>query len=527
MLLVGLPVMGLVLWLGALSDRENAEDARVAARRVIDIADARLGSVVTTLNDLGVRGVESCRPVHLEAMRQASFANSALKEISVIAANGKVLCTDTGLGTQQREVITPPPGAEANEVFVEVLRLPERSEHAVRLRRLGSNGISLAGLVPSALLLPQSANRGGPFGAHVRLVTRDGTLVADRGRLPENVRPGDVFVGTAQSARTGLQATVSTERTYSVEHEELRKVGIVIAAILAVVILSFCLLLMRRPKDDPVAEIKRALAAGEFVPYFQPIVDIRSGRLRGVETLMRRRKPDGTIVVPAAFIPLLESTGLIVEATRVLMRQVCTDLGPALSQRPYLHVAFNLTAQHFGDETIVSDLRNIFGGSLIKFDQVVLEVTERQPLENLTETRRVIAAIQGLGAKIAIDDVGTGHSGLSYMLKLGVDIIKIDKMFIDAVGTDRNSSKIIETLIDLAHNMRMEVVAEGVESFEQVVFLRDLGIRAAQGYVFAPPLPLSSFLQLLEAIDPIAAAADGAVAADTSDRASLPAVAVA
>ena len=84
--------------------------------------------------------------------------------------------------------------------------------------------------------------------------------------------------------------------------------------------------------------------------------------------------------------------------------------------------------------------------------------------------------------QVAIDDVGTGHSGLSYMLKLGVDIIKIDKMFIDALGTDRNSNTIIETLIDLAQNMRMEIIAEGVESFEQVVHLRELGIRAAQGY---------------------------------------------
>jgi sensor c-di-GMP phosphodiesterase-like protein len=133
----------------------------------------------------------------------------------------------------------------------------------------------------------------------------------------------------------------------------------------------------------------------------------------------------------------------------------------------------------------------------------VLEVTERQPLDNLTETRRIIAALQGLGIEIAIDDVGSGHSGLSYMLKLGVDIIKIDKMFIDAIGTDRNSATIIETLIELARNLRMDIIAEGVESFEQVVFLRDLGVRAAQGYVFAPALPGASFLQLIEAIDPL------------------------
>ena len=192
--------------------------------------------------------------------------------------------------------------------------------------------------------------------------------------------------------------------------------------------------------------------------------------------------------------------------TRDLMRRVCVEAGAALGCRPALEDIVQFAGQLFADEAIVKDVRKIFAGSPIKLSQVVLEVTEREPIENLTETRRVIAALQGLGVRIAIDDVGTGHSGLSYMLKLGVDIIKIDKMFVDAIGTDRNSTTIVETLIDLAHNMRMDVVAEGVENFEQVMHLRDLGIRSAQGYVFAPPLPGSAFLQLVEAIDPLPAA---------------------
>jgi EAL domain-containing protein (putative c-di-GMP-specific phosphodiesterase class I) len=185
------------------------------------------------------------------------------------------------------------------------------------------------------------------------------------------------------------------------------------------------------------------------------------------------------------------------------MRRARDEIGPAYRRRPKLQVGFNLAAAHFANETIVKDVRTIFEDSPIRLSQVVLEVTERQPIENLTETRRIIAALQGLGVTISIDDVGTGHSGLSYMLKLGVDSIKIDKMFIDAIGTDRNSATIVETLIELARNLRMDIVAEGVESFEQVVFLRDLGIRAAQGYVFAPPLPTASFLTLVDAIDPL------------------------
>jgi sensor c-di-GMP phosphodiesterase-like protein len=219
--------------------------------------------------------------------------------------------------------------------------------------------------------------------------------------------------------------------------------------------------------------------------------------------LVRWRKPDGTLVSPGAFIPLMESGGLIHKLTRNLMQKVCVEAGPTIGRRPDLRISFNFAGKLFSEPTIVKDVQNIFSSSPIKFSQVVLEVTERDPIENFTETRQIIAALQGLGVRIAIDDVGTGHSGLSYMLKLGVDIIKIDKMFVDAIGTDRNSTTIVETLVDLARNMRMDVVAEGVENFEQVMHLRALGVRLAQGYVFAPALPGSSFLQLVEAIAPL------------------------
>jgi len=235
-------------------------------------------------------------------------------------------------------------------------------------------------------------------------------------------------------------------------------------------------------------------------------VDIRTGQLRGAEVLARWRKSDGTIALPGTFIPLAEQSGLIFDLTRALMRQVGKELGPALLHRPYIKIGFNLVARHFANEEIVQDVAEVFKNTNIRLSQLVLEMTEREPIENLSETRSVIAALQGLGVRVAIDDVGTGHGGLSYMLKLGVDIIKIDKMFVDAIGVDRNATTIVETLIDLAQSMRMDIVAEGVESFEQVLHLRNLGVRGAQGFVFAPPLPGCSFLELLEAIDPLSKA---------------------
>ncbi len=315
---------------------------------------------------------------------------------------------------------------------------------------------------------------------------------------------GPNFVANIGSDKFGFDVEILTARArIAAEHADLKWIGFVGAGIIMVAFAAFVALIPRRSPRNPLTEIEHALDAGEFIPYYQPIVDIRSGQLCGAEVLVRWRKPDGTLVSPAAFIPLMESGGLIHKLTRNLMQKVCVEVGPSIGRRPDLKISFNFAGKLFSEPTIVKDVQNIFSGSPIKFSQVVLEVTERDPIENFTETRQIIAALQGLGVRIAIDDVGTGHSGLSYMLKLGVDIIKIDKMFVDAIGTDRNSTTIVETLVDLARNMRMDVVAEGVENFEQVMHLRALGVRLRKAMFLHRPLPGSSFLQLVEAIAPL------------------------
>jgi sensor c-di-GMP phosphodiesterase-like protein len=314
----------------------------------------------------------------------------------------------------------------------------------------------------------------------------------------------DAFVATRRSDRLGMVATITLPRAaLNAEAERLRGQATAFAAAILVAFFALAVFIPWRRSHDPLGEFEQAIAANEFVPYYQPVVDIRSGRLRGAEVLVRWRKADGSLVFPSAFIPLAESSGLIVPLTRALMRRVCDEIGEMIACRPDLKISFNLAAPHFADDRIVAEVRDIFGPSCLPLRQVVLEVTERQPLENLAAARRIIAGLQELGCGVAIDDVGTGHGGLSYILKLGADTIKIDKLFIDSIDSEHHSTTILETLVDLARSMRMDVVAEGVENFEQVLKLRDLGILAAQGHVFSPPLPTSSFMQLVEAIAPV------------------------
>jgi sensor c-di-GMP phosphodiesterase-like protein len=505
-LLAGAPLVAFDFWLSGLIDRQGQEDVNASARRAIALADSRVSTVTDALDELAAGGVGTCEPGNINAMRHAAFATIPIKEIAILGPGGTALCTHLGLPSGVRDLVSSEPLTGGYTLDVVTLAT---GGHAVRLRRKAGNGPnSIAALVPAVLFLPQVSSQGSPFSAYARVVTRGGSVIGQIG-APAALKSGATFSARESSGKYGFGVEISLPRSGVIaNHAGIERLGMLAALAIILFLVCFVVLVPRRAPNNPVDALQRALAAGEFVPYYQPIVDIRSGQLRGAEVLVRWKKADGSLVLPGAFIPLAESSGLIREMTRDLMRRVCIEAGAAIGRRPALKISFNFAGQLFGDDSIVKDVRGIFSGSPIKLPQVVLEVTERDPIENFTATRQTIAALQGLGVRIAIDDVGTGHSGLSYMLKLGVDIIKIDKMFVDAIGTDRNSTTIVETLVDLAHNMRMDVVAEGVENFEQVMHLRELGIRSAQGYVFAPPLPGGAFLQLIEAIDPLPAAAE-------------------
>ncbi len=497
-------------WLDNLIDRQGQDEVALSARRSITLAESRIQRVIVTLDDLLARGVDACGPAQIQGLRRATFATTPIKELSIVAPDGQTLCNDLGIPLGPRKVLGSQVISKSGELTFDVLEVGDRQDRLVRIRRRAAGGQSIAALVPSELFMAQVSTQGTTLPAHTRTTLHDGTIVGEVGASQQGHDP--VFVASRVSDRFGLAVTVALPRA-AIGRSALRELGFAVSAVVALLIIAFAALLPWRQKSDAITDIERAIKAGEFIPYYQPIVDITSGRLRGAEVLIRWKRADGSIVGPAAFIPLAESSGLIVEMTRRLMSKVRDELGAAYGRRPQLRIGFNLAAQHFADERIVTDVRRIFERSPIQYSQIMLELTERQPVESLTAARRVIAAIQGLGAKVAIDDVGAGHSGLSYMLKLGVDVIKIDKIFVDAVGNDNNSMHIIETLVDLANNMRMEIVAEGVENFEQAVALRNYGIRSAQGYLFAPPLPGSSFLKLIEAIEPLGSSQGGLSAA--------------
>lgn len=273
-------------------------------------------------------------------------------------------------------------------------------------------------------------------------------------------------------------------------------------SLLAVVLIVFLLQALRR-RPQATDAIALGIKNREFIPFFQPVMNLQTGELIGCEVLIRWKKRDGTIIPPGAFIQKAEESGLAVEMTRQLMEKVRDQLGRHYAARPQLKVAFNLFAGHFSDLSTVDDVREIFREGGIRYTQIVLEVTERYPLPNMNRALTAIGALQNLGCKVALDDAGTGHGGLAYLQKLGMDQVKIDKLFVDTLTEGVTSSPIIDSMIEMARQMNMEIVAEGVETITQFDYLKKHGVSSAQGFLFAKPMPLKAYLRLIEAMSPL------------------------
>jgi len=243
--------------------------------------------------------------------------------------------------------------------------------------------------------------------------------------------------------------------------------------------------------QSPRAEFERALAAGEFVPYYQPYVRGDNGQWGGVEMLMRWHHPAEGMIPPNNFVPYAERSGLIVPMTERLMRQVRTDLsGLLVTLPPHFHVSINISAAHFTDLRLIEQCRQFLAAFPADRIALTLELTERELIESTETTDKLFDGLRGLGVEVAIDDFGTGHSSLSYLQKFSINTLKIDRAFVASVGSDASSLHILDNIIDLAQRLNLTIVAEGVETDAQRDYLVQRGVQFLQGYLFARPMPI-------------------------------------
>ncbi|MEH2282984.1 MAG: EAL domain-containing response regulator [Nostoc sp.] len=236
----------------------------------------------------------------------------------------------------------------------------------------------------------------------------------------------------------------------------------------------------------------------EFEIYYQPIVDIASGKIVAAESLLRWKSSDLGMIYPSEFIPLAESTGLIVPIGKWVLKRVCKqiktwhDIGINS-----LTVAVNVSVIEFNQPDFIQNIVNFIAINNLEAHYLEIELTESMIMQDVNSAIATMSKLRTLGVKIAIDDFGTGYSSLIYLKKLPINTLKIDRYFIHNVANDPQKSAITKALIQMAHNLNLDVVAEGVETEAELGFLRQHNCNFMQGFLFSRPLPAAEFENFL------------------------------
>ena len=237
-------------------------------------------------------------------------------------------------------------------------------------------------------------------------------------------------------------------------------------------------------------DLQRAVTQGDFVVHYQPIIDLDSGKLNGVEALVRWNRDARGLVEPSEFIPVAEDTGMILPIGQFVLEEACRQAGEwqrLLPDSAPFSVNVNLSARQLAHPGFVEEVAKVLAASELYPGSLVLEITETVLMEGDGTVRR-LAELRDLGVRLAIDDFGTGYSSLSYLRRFPIDILKMDKTFVQGVGTTAGDDALARAIIDLTHTLGLVVVAEGIERQEQAVELRRLQCNLGQGYYFTRPL---------------------------------------
>jgi diguanylate cyclase (GGDEF)-like protein/PAS domain S-box-containing protein len=252
--------------------------------------------------------------------------------------------------------------------------------------------------------------------------------------------------------------------------------------------------------------LRRALDREEFLLHYQPKVNLETGEITGVEALIRWQQPERGLVPPAQFVPIAEDCGLIIQIGRWVLREACRQTRAWQDAGlPVLPLAVNVSAVEFRDKGFVQGVRAILSDTGLEARYLELELTEGVLMEDAESTASVLEQLKMMGVQLVVDDFGTGYSSLSYLQQFPIDILKIDQSFVHRITAYPDDSPIVSAIIDMGKNLKQRVIAEGIETQEQLAFLQAQHCAEGQGYLFSPPVAAGQFAHLLRTglIDPV------------------------
>jgi sensor c-di-GMP phosphodiesterase-like protein len=448
-----------------------------------------------SLDELAGRGLATCDPASLQAIRLHVYQRSAVKDVRVVNSDGSVICSAYSETLEfDKGWVDRADMLASRDSGLMLFRVEQFGGDALGvLRDIGDKKALVAILGINASLfdiMPAELRAHG----QVLLALRNGDQLGEFMLDADKALPHPVDFEKS-SQRYPLRTVIRIDKAVlSRWNSDAYWPAMAVALALGAL---FGLLLSRtRRMEGPVADLDRALARGEFRPYFQPIFELKTGQIRGCEILARWLREDGSVVPPMNFIPLAESSGRIEAMTWEILRSALADLHPLLRSDKEFKLSLNVVPKHLLSADFVETLRGTVAAARVSARQIMVEVTERDELD-LARAAAVVAELRGYGFRVAIDDVGVGHSGLSRLKELGANTIKIDKFFVDTITVDASTTTIVEMLVALARDFHMTVVAEGIEAEEQVRALISCGVEEGQGYLVAPPLPFAKFSALM------------------------------
>jgi EAL domain-containing protein (putative c-di-GMP-specific phosphodiesterase class I)/CRP-like cAMP-binding protein len=244
--------------------------------------------------------------------------------------------------------------------------------------------------------------------------------------------------------------------------------------------------------------LKAAMTKKEFRLHYQPIVDLQSNRVVGCEALVRWNHPSGELLLPSRFINQVEDSGLIIDLGYWIAEEACDFQSRLFNDFQHdLFVAINLSGKQFEDQFLVPSLADIMDRTGARREQIKFEITESLLIDNPELATQSLHQLKETGAKLAIDDFGTGYSSFSYLHRFPFDTLKIDRVFVSAMSRSEKSNQIVKSLVNLSHDLGMEVVAEGIETEQEAELMRNFKAALGQGFYFSRPINETEFVKLL------------------------------
>jgi len=503
-LLAALLPPALLVWLSwRLERRALRDELEARARSAAAVTDALLSSADALLDRVGSGWDGGCSPAAAGALRSAVELGIASRDAALLGPSDAPACLVGAPPAPLPPLVRDALGRGERALWREA---PGGTVRFARPLPRGTGVLScdvarLEGAIgPVAAAERSSAELHGASGRVLKIVAT-GPPAAPSALLRLAGRLVGVREEEAETACSGGGATVLVRASPGAQ---LAAWGETLPLLLAIGLgfgagAAALVLLAGSPEAVLTRQLRGALRRGELEVRYLPVVDVRSGRCVGAEALLRWRHARQGLLSPDLFIAIAEETGLILPITEWLLSHVARDLPDGLPDPERFHVSINLAGAHLRDARTVRTILGAFEGSRLRPESLVFEVTEREFIEDERGTaRNVLEALQAWGAKIALDDFGTGFSNIATLRRFRLDHLKIDKSFVEGIGTGSVAETVIDAIVDLGQRLDMTIVAEGIERPEQVDYLVARGVTLFQGFHFSLPLTRKGLVRFVE-----------------------------